>query len=360
MAADESALSARVPARAEAIIDSLIDGDPSSCVTLADAQWLCASVVPVLLREPTLLQLRGPLNICGDIHGQLLDLCRCFALGGAPGHARWLFLGDYVDRGPRSVEVLCLLLALKLRYPLSIWLIRGNHETRAMADCGDLAAECARKLDAAMVARFCDVFDALPLAAVVADALFCVHGGISPRLDRLRQIAEIRRPVEIPERGLLMDLLWSDPSCALQEFGPSPRGATVTWGLCPARRFLKRNKLRGIVRGHQVAARGFEYPFPNCTAVLTVFSAIDAAAALPNRAAFLEVDDAGGVEVREVPRGMPVRRDDRKGAGTAIRRVASDKVIRPAPMATAKAARLPRRIATQPLGRHRSGPAWRG
>jgi serine/threonine-protein phosphatase PP1 catalytic subunit len=105
-----------------------------------------------------------------------------------------------------------------------------------MSEFGGLAAECARKLDASVWERFCSVFDAMPLAAVVGDAYFCVHGGISPRLDRLQQIAEIKRPLEIPASGMIMDLVWSDPSPLVSEYSPNPRGPTVVWGLNPAKR----------------------------------------------------------------------------------------------------------------------------
>jgi serine/threonine-protein phosphatase PP1 catalytic subunit len=287
---------------------------PTVPVSLPDAQWLCSTVVPVFRSQPTLLHLPGPINICGDIHGQLHDLCRCFSLGGTPAQSRWLFLGDYVDRGPYSVEVLCLLFALKIRYPSSIYLLRGNHESRLLAAGGDLEVECKVKLDIAMAERFCCVFDFLPIAAIVSDSLFCVHGGISQKLNCVRQIADIRRPLEVPEAGLLTDLLWSDPSDTVAEFAPSWRGASFLWGLSPAKRFLARNKLKGIVRGHQVARKGYEYPFQDSQLVLTIFSAIDATASSPNQVAFLAVDAKGQSEVRVVPPFAVARRGDRRGS----------------------------------------------
>jgi serine/threonine-protein phosphatase PP1 catalytic subunit len=228
-------------------------------------------VRPVLLGEPTLLELSGPVNVCGDIHGQLTDLTRCFHFAGPPPKTRWLFLGDYVDRGPQSVEVLCLLFALKIRYPGAIWLVRGNHETKEMSRDFGLAAECVKKLDKTAWESFCSVFQTMPLAAVVASQYFCVHGGLSPRLEGLHQIKAIQRPLEVPTSGLVADMLWSDPDSHVAEFAPSYRGATFVFGLTPAKQFLARNSLKMLVRGHQ-AVDGFDYPFPGSKQVLTVYS----------------------------------------------------------------------------------------
>jgi serine/threonine-protein phosphatase PP1 catalytic subunit len=224
--------------------------------SVPQAEALCSQAESIFLDEPTLLELSGPIHVCGDIHGQLTDLVRCFQFSGLPPTSRWLFLGDYVDRGPQSVEVLCCLFALKIRYPSDIFLIRGNHETRDMAMDGGFFAECLKKLNDAMWESFCNVFDALPLAAVVNHMYFCVHGGISPKLKTLDQIREIMRPLDCPESGLMMDLLWSDPSPGVQDFSPSSRGATFLWGIKPADDFLSKTGLKMIVRGHQVAVNG--------------------------------------------------------------------------------------------------------
>jgi serine/threonine-protein phosphatase PP1 catalytic subunit len=298
MTTEDAAL---IRVRTESIISSLTGSTSPSKLSVADAKWLCTVISPVLLSQPTLLRLQSPINICGDIHGQFSDLRRCFALAGWPPHSKWLFLGDYVDRGPESVEVLCLLFALKIRYPSSIWLVRGNHETREMSAAGGLAAECVRKLDSFSWNNFCSAFDAMPLAAVVNDTCFCVHGGISPHLEQLHQIAEIKRPLEIPESGLIMDLVWSDPSAVVSEYAPNPRGPTVLWGLVPAKRFLSRNKLKMIVRGHQVAQNGFDYPFPDCHAIVTIFSTMGGAGEMPNKAAYLAIGQNGKCEVKMVP-----------------------------------------------------------
>ena len=77
-----------------------------------------------------MIELDPPLIIAGDIHGKYIDLLRIFEIGGFPPESNYLFLGDYVDRGHYSVESVSLLIALKVRYPDRLTILRGNHESR--------------------------------------------------------------------------------------------------------------------------------------------------------------------------------------------------------------------------------------
>lgn len=92
--------------------------------------------------QPILLELNTPLNICGDVHGQFHDLLRVLHQGRHPPHSNYLFLGDYVDRGRNSIEVLCLLLIYKIRYPANVFLLRGNHETLRINAIYGFLSEC--------------------------------------------------------------------------------------------------------------------------------------------------------------------------------------------------------------------------
>jgi serine/threonine-protein phosphatase PP1 catalytic subunit len=288
--------------RLDAILDEYLQSKRMDFqFTVSEAHWLCQMVSPIFLAEPTLLRLHAPINICGDIHGQLGDLLRSLESGGLPPFSSWLFLGDYVDRGPKSVEVICLLFALKVRYPNHVYMIRGNHESIEMTAVFGFAQECRAKLSVQQWQQFCQVFDTMPLAAVVSSSLFCVHGGISPELRNLAQIEQIRRPLQIPVKGLVTDLLWSDPQNSVVLYGPNDRGSTITWGLQAARVFLKRNRLDRIVRGHQVAMGGYDFPFSPDESVITMFTASNYAIESPNRAAFLIVKPKIDLEFRVLP-----------------------------------------------------------
>jgi serine/threonine-protein phosphatase PP1 catalytic subunit len=150
--------------------------------------------------------------------------------GGSLPSTNYLFLGDYVDRGKNSVEVLAYLLALKVKFPKNVWLLRGNHETRDICRQYGFFEECTARYPQSMWERFNDVFLWLPIAAVISERIFCVHGGISPDLTNLSQISTLRRPLDIPSRGLLSDLVWSDPSLEFDRWKLSERGTSYTYG----------------------------------------------------------------------------------------------------------------------------------
>lgn len=288
--------------KVDAMISAAMSGHASDWhVSLGDAQSLCEAVRPIFSGEPCLLDVTGPVNVVGDIHGQLTDLLRLLKIGGLPPQTKWLFLGDYVDRGTQSVETICLLFALKIRYPSNVFLIRGNHETREMTEIFGFAHECLSKLNGPTWLKFCDVFNYLPLAAVVAGQYFCVHGGIGPTLSDLQQIRNIVRPVTGSEAGHIMDMLWSDPCPQIAEYGESSRGATYLWGIGPAQRFMRKNKLKWIVRGHQVALNGYDFPFgPRCQ-VVTIFTASNYSPDIPNKAAFMKIAADGTNELKVLP-----------------------------------------------------------
>ncbi|KAL4458245.1 hypothetical protein ABPG75_013110 [Micractinium tetrahymenae] len=240
---------------------------------------LCNAAREALLKEPSLLEIRTAARtvVVGDLHGQYTDLQRIFARLGRPGSDDkvWVFLGDYIDRGPMGLEIVATLLLLKLRHPESIYLLRGNHECSEITVLFGFCGECQRRSTLAAWEAVMQVFDALPLAALLNGRVFLCHGGISPYLKRPQDVNAIRRPLDVNPNGegLLTDLLWADPSPTVAGWCPNPRGVSFVFGLDVAQEWLRSQGLRAIVRAHMVQQQGFEVLGSN--EVMTVFSASD-------------------------------------------------------------------------------------
>jgi len=197
--------------------------------------------------------------------------------------------GDFVDRGFYSVETFLLLLALKVRYPDRITLIRGNHESRQITQVYGFYDECQRKYGSSNVWRWCcEVFDYLALGAMVDGRVFCVHGGLSPNLQGIDQIRAIDRKQEVPHDGPMCDLLWSDPD-DIQGWGLSPRGAGFLFGGDITKTFAHHNAIDLIARAHQLAMEGYKLMFDQT--IVTVWSAPNYCYRCGNVASILELDE---------------------------------------------------------------------
>ena len=231
------------------------------------------------------------MNICGDIHGQFYDLLQLFELGGYPPDKNYLFLGDYVDRGRQSIETMCLLLAYKIKYPENFFLLRGNHECSSVNRIYGFYDECKRRYSIKLWKNFCDCFNCLPIAAIIDDTIFCCHGGLSPELVFVNEIKEIIRPTDVPEQGMLCDILWSDPNKDIIDdyFGENERGISVTFSKKYLQKFLSDNNLELLCRAHQVVEEGYEF-FANKKCV-TVFSAPNYCGIFDNSGAMMVVDE---------------------------------------------------------------------
>ena len=114
-------------------------------LTQEEIKFLCTKSLELFMEEPVLLDISAPVNICGDTHGQFNDLLRLFEFGGRPPDTKYLFLGDYVDRGKNSIETMCLLLAYKIKYPQNLFLLRGNHESEIINHVYGFYDECRRR-----------------------------------------------------------------------------------------------------------------------------------------------------------------------------------------------------------------------
>ncbi len=162
-------------------------------------------------------------------------------------------MGDYVDRGYHSIETVTLLVCFKVRYPSRIFLTRGNHESRQVTQVYGFYDECQRKYGNAEIWKcFTDLFDYLPIAAIVDNKIFCLHGGLSPEIDSIDEINKIDRKQEIPHLGPVCDMLWSDPEEEFKGWRQSPRGAGFIFGKDVTTKFLRLNDLKLICRAHQL------------------------------------------------------------------------------------------------------------
>ncbi|KAG6427196.1 hypothetical protein SASPL_111437 [Salvia splendens] len=335
------------------IIRRLLEGKGGKQVQLSEAEirQLCVNARQIFISEPNLLQLRSPIRICvikiqvcflvsfcmvngledvgpillgdgapqkwdiadanvlvsrndlfgvllvfdyklnpGDIHGQYQDLLRLFEFGGYPPVANYLFLGDYVDRGKQSLETICLLLAYKVRYPDSVYLLRGNHEDAKINRIYGFYDECKRRFNVRLWKIFTECFNCLPVSAVIDEKILCMHGGLSPELKQLDQINEITRPTDIPDSGLLCDLLWSDPDPRVRGWTDSDRGVSSVFGADVVAEFLQKNDLDLICRGHQVVEDGYEFFAKR--RLVTIFSAPNYGGEFDNVGALLSVDES--------------------------------------------------------------------
>uniref|UniRef100_A0A9L0S9S2 Serine/threonine-protein phosphatase n=1 Tax=Equus caballus TaxID=9796 RepID=A0A9L0S9S2_HORSE len=254
-----------------------------------EIRGLCLKSREIFLSQPILLELEAPLKICGDIHGQYYDLLRLFEYGGFPPESNYLFLGDYVDRGKQSLETICLLLAYKIKYPENFFLLRGNHECASINRIYGFYDECKRRYNIKLWKTFTDCFNCLPIAAIVDEKIFCCHGGLSPDLQSMEQIRRIMRPTDVPDQGLLCDLLWSDPDKDVLGWGENDRGVSFTFGAEVVAKFLHKHDLDLICRAHQVVEDGYEFFAKR--QLVTLFSAPNYCGEFDNAGAMMSVDE---------------------------------------------------------------------
>jgi serine/threonine-protein phosphatase 2B catalytic subunit len=271
-------------------------------LTEAQALYIIEEGTKVLKQEPNLLEMDAPITVCGDVHGQYYDLMKLFEVGGDPAETRYLFLGDYVDRGYFSIECVLYLWSLKIWYPNTLWLLRGNHECRHLTDYFTFKLECKHKYSEKIYEACMESFCALPLAAVMNKQFLCIHGGLSPELHTLDDLKQIDRFREPPTHGLMCDILWADP---LEEFGQEKtseyfvhnhvRGCSYFFSYPAACNFLEKNNLLSVIRAQEAQDAGYRMyrktrttGFPS---VMTIFSAPNYLDVYNNKAAVLKYEN---------------------------------------------------------------------
>ncbi|XP_033172738.1 serine/threonine-protein phosphatase alpha-2 isoform-like [Drosophila mauritiana] len=258
-------------------------------LTETDIRLLCNRSREVFMSQSMLLELSAPVKICGDIHGQFTDLLRLFDYGGYPPASNYLFLGDYVDRGKQSIETMCLLLAYKIKYPENFFLLRGNHESAGINRIYGFYDECKRRYTIKLWRTFVDCYSCMPVSAIVDEKIFCCHGGLSPDLLNMNQIGQLARPCDVPDKGLLCDLLWSDPDPKIMGWSDNDRGVSVTFGADIVGKFVHRHKFDLICRAHQVVEDGYEFFAKR--QLITIFSAPNYCGEFDNAGAMMSVDE---------------------------------------------------------------------
>ncbi|CDJ58913.1 Serine/threonine-protein phosphatase, related [Eimeria maxima] len=281
---------------------ALFETDAPFCIPWADVNELCHVVTDIFKEEEMVLNLRAPIKVYGDIHGQYLDLMRLFHLYKMPVEEEeaeqyaagsraakgtlcgdidctdYLFLGDYVDRGSHSLETICLLFALKVKYPRQVHLIRGNHEDPGINSLYGFQDECRRRLQEDPIdpnscwSSFNNAFEFLPVAAIIEDCVLCIHGGIGGSIHSIEQLQALQRPLKVaqvpqtPQEQQVTDLLWSDPTDSDSVLGiaqneirdPDGAGKICKFGPDRVVQFLAANNLSLIIRAHECVMDGFE------------------------------------------------------------------------------------------------------
>lgn len=282
------------PLDLDATIQKLLDagysGKRTKNVILKNSEihQICAIAGEIFMQQPSLVELSPPVKIVGDVHGQFHDLIRMFEKCGFPPTSNYLFLGDYVDRGKQSLETILLLLCYKIKYPENFFLLRGNHECASVTRVYGFYDECKRRCNVRTWKYFIDTFNTMPLASIVAGKIFCVHGGLSPVLNSMDEIRLVSRPTDVPDFGLINDLLWSDPTDSVNEWEDNERGVSYCYNKVAINKFLNRFGFDLVCRAHMVVEDGYE--FFNDHTLVTVFSAPNYCGEFDNWGAVMSVN----------------------------------------------------------------------
>lgn len=257
---------------------------------------ICQKSTKIFSEEPSLLEINSEVVIVGDVHGQFFDFLEVLDID--CGAKRYLFLGDYVDRGANSLETILLLLQMKIERPEEIWMLRGNHESKNLSFIYGFYDECMQAYGTPVVwEMICEVFEYLPLAAVIDKKIFAVHGGIGPSVS-LEAISGVNRVGDSLLSGVISELLWSDPDANAEEYKENTRGAGYLFGRNQVEEFLEKEGVERIIRSHQLVDEGYRELFDK--KLITIWSAPNYCYRCMNKAVIAKVSGMK-IEYFEVP-----------------------------------------------------------
>lgn len=258
---------------------------------------ICKNVKEILINEPNILFIESPICVLGDVHGQFEDLLELLSLKGGPRTTKYLFMGDYVDRGADSLNVILLLFCYKILFPKNVYFLRGNHEQKCINKIYGFYDEVLSVYKNDLVwKKINSVLSYLSLSAVIDRKYFCVHGGISNRVS-LDKIKRIDRTEPLKDDDILNDLFWSDPHSKLG-CQPNQRGSGVLFGVDVVKRFLMMNNLEMVIRSHQLVLQGYRFEHENL--LLTIWSAPNYMNRVSNPGVILYIEP----NVRITPKSM--------------------------------------------------------
>ncbi|VDO26967.1 unnamed protein product [Onchocerca flexuosa] len=249
---------------------------------------LVSTVSRIIMEGGMSVRVEVLIKIIRDIHGQYEDMHKLFGVIGKVPDVKMIFLGDYVNRGPQSIETIIYLLCLKVKFRDRIYSLRRNHETLTVNRIYGCWNECALKSNVNLWRNFQSFYNRMPMAGLISKRVLCMHGGLSPHLTNLEQICQIKHPCEPSDRGLLIDLIWSDPTNKANGWSNSAGDLSYSFGTGVLLSACKLLKIDLIIKPHQVVQDGYELMVGE--KLITIFSAPNYAGQFNNVGAIVCVD----------------------------------------------------------------------
>ncbi|CAE7234831.1 sds21 [Symbiodinium natans] len=257
-----------------------------------ELQVVCAKARAAFLREPMLLELEAPLTVCGTLTGcQVGLLSKLFSRFGDPGQTRYLFLGNYVNRAKYMIETITTLFLYKGELPAHVFMLRGKNDSLMLSRIYGFYDEVKRRMGGSggvkLWKHYTEVFDCMPVCALIQSKIFCVASGLSPDLTSLDQIRDLPRQ-EVPDEGLLCDLLWSTFEPHVLGWGCKDKDVSFNFGPDIVSGFLEKHGLQSICCSSGVVEAGYQIELDGALTIL--FSAADYVGEYGNLGAVLLID----------------------------------------------------------------------